>query len=132
MKLSDKSDIIDTMIYGNGVDNVELSRIQAAMGRSEKFVIQVLTAKEFEKFQMFSSERRKVEFLAGRWAAKEAFSKAFGTGFGRSLAMHDLEIQNDTLGKHYFSKHPFEGGNVHLSISHSNVEAVAFVVLETI
>ena len=46
--------------------------------------------------------------------------------------MHDLEIQNDTLGKPYFSKHPFEGGNVHLSISHSNVEAVAFVVLETI
>ena len=43
--------------------------------------------------------------------------------------MHDLEIKNDELGKPYFSKHPFEG-QVHLSISHSNLEAVAFVVLE--
>jgi len=43
--------------------------------------------------------------------------------------MHDLEVKNDHLGKPYFSKHPFEG-EVHLSISHSNLEAVAFVVLE--
>ncbi|PCR99291.1 holo-ACP synthase [Lactococcus fujiensis] len=117
------------MIYGNGVDNVELSRIENAMIRSERFVEQVLTDQEMVKFNQFSSSKRKVEFLAGRWAAKEAFSKAYGTGFGRQLGMHDLEIENDQLGKPYFSKHPFKG-LVHLTISHSNLEAVAFVVLE--
>lgn len=117
------------MIFGNGVDNVELERIQKALSRSERFVEQVLTESELVKFKKFSSENRKTEFLAGRWAAKEAFSKAYGTGISKLLSMHDLEIQNDERGKPYFSKHPFDG-EVHLSISHSNLEAVAFVVLE--
>lgn len=117
------------MIFGNGVDNVELLRIQKALTRSERFVEQVLTEMELEKFHGFQSESRKTEFLAGRWAAKEAFSKAYGTGISKALGMHDLEIKNDELGKPYFSKHPFIG-QVHLSISHSNLEAVAFVVLE--
>ena len=109
------------MVFGTGVDNVELSRIQKALTRSERFVEQVLTAVELEKYNSFQSTARKTEFLAGRWAAKEAFSKALG--------MHDLEIKNDELGKPFFTKHPFDG-QVHLSSSHSNLEAVAFVVLE--
>lgn len=117
------------MIFGNGVDNVELSRIQAAITRSERFVEQVLTEKEMEKFHSFNSAKRQTEFLAGRWAAKEAFSKAYGTGISRALGMHDLEVTNDELGKPYFSKHPF-AGKAHLTISHSDLEAVAFVVLE--
>ena len=117
------------MVFGTGVDNVELSRIKKALTRSERFVEQVLTTMELEKYNNFQSTARKTEFLAGRWAAKEAFSKAYGTGFGKALGMHDLEIKNDELGKPYFSKHPFDG-QVHLSISHSNLEAVAFVVLE--
>ncbi|MGM9886963.1 MULTISPECIES: holo-ACP synthase [unclassified Lactococcus] len=118
------------MIYGNGVDNVELARIQEAMKRSERFSQQVLTENELIKFSKFQSEKRKVEYLAGRWAAKEAFAKAYGTGFGSQLKMHDLEVQNDELGKPFFSMHPFDKGQAHLSISHSNLEAVAFVVLE--
>ncbi|AYG00584.1 holo-ACP synthase [Lactococcus allomyrinae] len=117
------------MIFGNGVDNVELTRIQKALEHSERFVEQVLTASELERFKSFNSTNRKTEFLAGRWAAKEAYSKAYGTGISKQLGMHDLEIQNDELGKPYFSKHPFNG-EVHLSISHSSLEAVAFVVLE--
>lgn len=87
------------MVFGTGVDNVELSRIQKALTRSERFVEQVLTAVELEKYNSFQSTARKTEFLAGRWAAKEAFSKAYGTGFGKALGMHDLEIKNDELGK---------------------------------
>jgi len=117
------------MVFGTGVDNVELARIQKALTRSECFVEQVLTPEELEKFKSFHSKARQTEFLAGRWAAKEAFSKAYGTGISKALGMHDLEVKNDHLGKPYFSKHPFEG-EVHLSISHSNLEAVAFVVLE--
>ncbi len=63
------------MVFGTGVDNVELSRIQKALTRSERFVEQVLTAVELEKYNSFQSTARKTEFLAGRWAAKEAFSK---------------------------------------------------------
>ena len=117
------------MVFGTGVDNVELTRIQKAIAHSERFVEQVLTETELEKFHNFKSESRKVEYLAGRWAAKEAFSKAYGTGISKGLGMRDLEVQNDVLGKPYFSKHPFDG-EVHLSISHSTLEAVAFVVLE--
>lgn len=81
------------MVFGTGVDNVELSRIQKALTRSERFVEQVLTTMELEKYNNFQSTARKTEFLAGRWAAKEAFSKAYGTGFGKALGMHDLEIK---------------------------------------
>ncbi|MFC4652807.1 holo-ACP synthase [Lactococcus nasutitermitis] len=117
------------MIFGNGVDNVELTRIQQALVRRPAFANQVLTKNEEEKFLNLSSEHRKVEFLAGRWAAKEAFAKAYGTGFGKKLSMHDLEVANDELGKPYFVKSPFIGA-AHLSISHSKLEAIAFVVLE--
>ena len=95
------------MIFGNGVDNVEISRIEKALTRSERFAERVLTSSELKQFQQFSSPKRKIEFLAGRWAAKEAFSKAYGTGFSGHLSMQDLEVQNDELGKPYFAKHPF-------------------------
>jgi holo-[acyl-carrier protein] synthase len=119
------------MIYGIGTDNVEIERIAQALEHSEKFARRVLTTVEFAEFEKLNSEHRKAEFLAGRWAAKEAFSKAFGTGFDRQLAFHHIEIAKDAKGKPYFSQQPFEG-RAHLSISHTNVEAVAMVVLETL
>lgn len=118
------------MIYGNGVDNVEMSRIVAALEHSERFVSRVLTEDERVKFDGLESFQRQVEFLAGRWAAKEAFSKALGTGFDGKMSMQDIEVQNDSLGKPYFRKLPFDG-KAHLSISHSRLEAVAFVTLES-
>lgn len=117
------------MIFGNGVDNVELSRIARAQTRQARFSERVLTEKERKQLSHLTSQNRQIEFLAGRWAAKEAFSKAYGTGFGSRLSFQDLEVANDKLGKPYFSKHPFDG-LVHLSISHSQLEAIAFVVLE--
>ena len=75
-------------------------------------------------------QKRQAEFLAGRWAAKEAFSKALGTGFDSQLSFHHIEISKNEKGKPYFLEHPF-AGQAHLSISHSNLEAVAMVVLES-
>jgi holo-[acyl-carrier protein] synthase len=69
-----------------------------------------------------------VEFLAGRFAAKEAFSKAMGTGIGKDLSFLDIEIAVDPLGKPVIVKPDV---NAHLSISHSRDYAVAQVVIES-
>mgnify|MGYP001737540690 FL=1 len=66
--------------------------------------------------------------LAGRWSAKEAFSKAMGTGIGK-LGFQDLEVLNNEKGAPYFSKSPFSG-NVWLSISHTEQFVTASVILE--
>ncbi|GFH41724.1 holo-[acyl-carrier-protein] synthase [Lactococcus hodotermopsidis] len=119
------------MIYGNGVDNIELSRIARALERNPKFATRVLTKTELLNFESLSPHRR-IEFLGGRWAAKEAYAKAYGTGIGGKLSFQDLEIVPDKLGAPKFTRHPFsDRGAAHLSISHSNLEAVAFVILES-
>lgn len=117
------------MIKNIGIDNIELSRIEKAYTRNERFAARILTISELEIFEKYSGQR-KIEYLAGRWAAKEAFSKAWGSGIGE-ISFQDLEILNDEQGAPYFSKSPFNGlGNVFVSISHSNLEAIAFIILE--
>lgn len=119
------------MINGNGVDNIELSRIAKALTRNTKFATRVLTAPELAKFDTLSGQRQ-IEFLAGRWAAKEAYSKAYGTGIGGHLSFQDMTILPNDLGAPKFVEHPFSNqGIAHLSISHSRLEAIAFVILES-
>ena len=119
------------MIYGNGVDNIELSRIENAVTRNPRFASRVLTDKEFAKYTTLSGSRQ-IEFLGGRWAAKEAYAKAYGTGIGGALSFQDMEVLPNALGAPKFIKHPFsDRGMAHVSISHSNLEAVAFVILES-
>ncbi|KOP79580.1 holo-ACP synthase [Cytobacillus solani] len=115
------------MISGIGIDIVELNRIRKIYLRQRKFVDRILTAKEKEIFNSLTEERQ-AEYLAGRFAAKEAFSKAVGTGLGGNLSFLDIEIEKDKKGKPFISK-PFNEG-VHLSISHSKEYAVAQVVIE--
>ncbi|TCJ03736.1 holo-ACP synthase [Cytobacillus praedii] len=115
------------MISGIGIDIVELSRIRRIYLRQQKFVDRILTVNEKEIFYNLT-EDRKTEYLAGRFAAKEAFSKAIGTGLGGSLSFLDIEIVKDKNGKPFISR-PFNEG-VHLSISHSKEYAVAQVVIE--
>ncbi|GAB2025709.1 holo-ACP synthase [Lactovum odontotermitis] len=117
------------MIIGIGVDTVELSRITTAL-ENRRFVEKVLTETELLKFDSFATLVRKTEFLAGRWAAKEAFAKAYGTGISSQLHFLDLTIDNDDKGNPFFVEQPFDEGNVHLSISHTQFEATAFVILE--
>ncbi|WP_449489008.1 holo-ACP synthase, partial [Streptomyces lavendulae] len=75
------------MIYGIGLDITELKRIASMAGRHKKRFAERILTRGQEADQYYElSEKRKIEFLAGRFAAKEAFSKAFGTGIGRQLS----------------------------------------------
>ena len=115
------------MIVGHGIDIEELASIQEAVERKDSFAQRVLTAKELERFTGLKG-RRKIEYLAGRWSAKEAFAKAMGTGIGK-LRFQDLEVMNDEKGAPYFSQAPFHG-KIWLSISHTEQYATASVILE--
>ncbi|XJZ27580.1 holo-ACP synthase [Bacillota bacterium Lsc_1132] len=114
------------MIKGIGMDIIELARVQEMIERQPKFVDRVLTPLEKEKMEKLSG-RRKVEYLAGRFAAKEAFSKANGTGIGKELSFLDIEINTDKYGKPFVIKPKVQA---HLSISHSREYAVAQVIIE--
>ncbi|KAA0544576.1 holo-ACP synthase [Bacillus sp. BGMRC 2118] len=116
------------MIQGIGIDIIELSRIQQLADRTDKFVDRILTYQEKVKYESLSGKRR-IEFLAGRFSAKEAFSKAMGTGIGKEMSFLDIEISQDENGKPYISR-PIKSG-VHLSISHSKEYAVSQVIIES-
>ena len=115
------------MIVGIGIDIVELKRIEKISVRQTKFIDRILTAIEKDKFQSLSGKRQ-IEFLAGRFAAKEAFAKAYGTGIGQQLSFLDIVVENDENGKPFISQ-PIQEG-VHVSITHSAEYAVAQVILE--
>lgn len=115
------------MITGTGIDIVEIDRIRKLVKAQPRFPDRVLTEKEKTVFSAYN-ERRGIEFLAGRWAAKEAFSKAKGTGIGKELSFLDIEIENDSHGRPVVAKPEREG--VHLSISHSEQYAIAQVIIE--
>ena len=127
MELGESQLLLMKMIVGHGIDIEELASIQNAVEKREGFAQRVLTDKEMERFASLKG-RRQVEYLAGRWSAKEAFSKAMGTGIGK-LGFQDLEVLNDEKGAPYFSKSPFSG-KVWLSISHTDQFVTASVILE--
>ena len=115
------------MIKGIGLDIVETSRIKKILERNERIKDRILTEREKEYFEGLSP-KRKVEFLAGRFAAKEAFSKAYGTGIGKALSFQDIEISVDSNGKPWIV-YPIKEG-VHLTITHSEHYAIAQVIIE--
>ena len=127
MELGEPQLFLTKMIVGHGIDIEELASIQNAVKKREGFAQRVLTDKEMKRFSSLKG-RRQIEYLAGRWSAKEAFSKAMGTGIGK-LGFQDLEILNNERGAPYFSKSPFSG-KVWLSISHTDQFVTASVILE--
>ena len=127
MELGVSQLLLTKMIVGHGIDIEALASIQNAVEKREGFARRVLTDKEMERFASLKG-RRQIEYLAGRWSAKEAFSKAMGTGVGK-LGFQDLEVLNNERGAPYFSKSPFSG-KVWLSISHTNQFVTASVILE--
>lgn len=116
------------MIIGIGTDLVEIERLKK--GSYMNLAKRILTEKELEIFSSFTHEGRKIEYLAGRFASKEAYSKAYGTGIG-VISFLDIEVLNDKMGKPYInilnSKH-----KIHLSITHTESYALAFVILEKV
>ena len=115
------------MILGIGLDLVELDRIEKAHSRSEKFAERILTKRELAILDTLSAARQ-VEFLAGRFAAKEAYAKALGTGIGGGCELHQIEILKDGSGKPLLH---FDGEVVNgfVSITHTRQVAAAQVVL---
>ena len=115
------------MIKGIGLDIIELDRVRQLVEKQPKFVARILTEKEQQRFETLKSGR-KIEYLAGRFAVKEAFSKAVGTGIGEGLSFLDIETAYDEKGKPCIIK-PFAEG-VHVSITHSQAFAAAQVIIE--
>ena len=124
------------MISGIGTDIVNIGRIRKALDRhGSAFARRVLTDKEQETFESCSDQ---ASWLAKRFAAKEAASKALGTGIGK-VSFHHLEVTNDELGapRMTFSGYARELQelrgiqSIHLTLSDEVDYAVAFVVLES-
>ncbi|MBJ7540576.1 MULTISPECIES: holo-ACP synthase [Streptococcus] len=116
------------MIIGHGIDLQEIDAIKRAYEKNNRFAKRVLTEKEFQVFSSFKAEKRQMEFLAGRWAAKEAFAKAMGTGIG-PVGFKDIEILNNQLGAPEITQSPFSG-RAFISLSHTGNLVQASVILE--
>lgn len=118
------------VIEGVGIDLLEIQRIKELVLRQPNFSKRILTEKEENYYQKLS-EHRQIEFLAGRFAAKEAFSKAIGTGIGGDVSFLDIEILPDSKNKPIVETKIYPG-TIHLSISHSDEFAVAQIILERV
>ena len=85
------------MIYGIGTDLVEIPRIEKALQRfGERFVLRILCEPELRRFR---THRLPVNYLAKRFAAKEAFTKALGTGIRAPANWHGVWVTNQKSGK---------------------------------
>ena len=124
------------MIVGIGVDIAETVRFEKLYGRyGDRFVRRILNDKEQKDF---ARRRNPVSFLATRFAAKEAASKALGTGFNEEVNYKSIEISNDTDGKpvlrflHRTSALASKKNinSIFISISDESHYAVAMVILE--
>lgn len=124
------------MIYGIGIDVVEPHRIARLLEKyGERFARRVLTSVEWSGYLRTA---RPVLFLANRFAAKEAFSKAMGTGFRYPVTLQCISVVQNRAGKPGLTFHPAleelvkSRGIVghHLTISDESVLACACVVLE--
>ncbi|CEA03387.1 Holo-[acyl-carrier-protein] synthase [Jeotgalicoccus saudimassiliensis] len=113
------------MITGLGTDIIEISRVQK-VNKDDRLAKRILTPDEMNHYNSIKSEERKTTYLAGRFAVKEAYSKALGTGIGSAVSFNDINCVNDALGKPSLSNVP----NAHVSISHSQDYAVATVIIE--
>ena len=124
------------MIFGIGTDIIEVKRMEKHLDGND-----ALREKLFTKAEQLYSEKGKVtvwQRYAARFAAKEAFFKALGTGYRYGMAFHEIEVKNDELGKPFIEPHgkvkEFLGKQkvkeIHLTISHVKEMASAFVVLE--
>lgn len=110
------------MIKGLGTDIIEIDRIKKA-NRNDRLANRILSEIEFNNYNNIKSSRRQLEFLAGRFAGKEAYAKAIGTGIGKLNFKH-IEILNEDNGKPYIN-----GDSALISISHSKMYATATVII---
>ena len=89
------------MIYGIGTDIVQISRVEAAMMRNARFAEKILGPQELEKYHQRRDKNalRGLRFLATRFSAKEAFSKAIGLGMRMPMTWRSAQMLNAPSGK---------------------------------
>ena len=121
------------MIIGIGNDIIEIERIEKAISK-EGFKNKIYTQRELENIE---KRGNRTETYAGIFSAKEAISKAIGTGV-REFSLTDLEILNDDLGKPYvvvsekldkILRNKKENYQIEISISHSRKYATAMAII---
>jgi holo-[acyl-carrier protein] synthase len=124
------------MIVGTGIDIIEVARIAASFEKfGERFVNRILLPDEIA---YCLAHRKPAPFLAVRFAAKEAISKAFGTGIGAQLGWQDMEIRRKESGEPFVVLHGkgkilFEARSAKqllISLSHTENYAAATAILE--
>ncbi|MEY8446534.1 holo-ACP synthase [Enterococcus ratti] len=115
------------MIRGIGIDAVELPRIAKIIKEKPQFIDRVLTPNEMAQFQALPFHRQ-VEFLGGRYACKEAFAKAWGTGIGK-VTFQEIEILKNEMGQPVVSQSPHKGKSW-ASITHTDELVFAQIILE--
>lgn len=119
------------MIKGIGIDIIEIDRMEQSIKKQVRLPERILTKNELARYTSFTKEQRKVEFLAGRFAAKEAAAKATGRGIGR-LSFQHIEVTSNEKGAPQLLIKGYEKEIIHLTISHSKDYAVAQVIIEEI
>jgi holo-[acyl-carrier protein] synthase len=120
------------VILGNGVDLLEINRIKVLIEKNPRFLERFFTTDERVYFK---SRMMNMETIAGNFAAKEAVSKAFGTGI-RGFNLIDIEVLRDEMGKPIV--HLYNGAkllaeslgidDLMLSLSHTEKHAIAFAI----
>ncbi len=124
------------MIFGIGVDIVDTGRFERFVRENNQPLLERLFTPA--EFAYCAPKKQCAIHYASRFAAKEAFLKALGTGLRDGLSWHDMEVVNDHLGKpslrlagkaaELYGEHHLKA--CHLSLSHDGSAAVAMVVLE--
>ena len=123
-------------IIGNGVDIVENSRIKSAI-KNQNFIKKI-----FSEYEILMQHKRlnKVNFFAKRFAAKEAFLKALGTGLTSGISFKDITVKNNKKGKPkmivnekikkiIYKKFKIRKFNIFLSLADEKKHSVAFVII---
>ncbi len=129
------------MIFGIGTDICDIRRIRATLERrGDRFAEKVLGPQEMQVFQArrARAEVRGVAFLATRFSAKEAFSKAIGMGLRMPMTWRACEILNEPSGKPFIRLHGALAAwfdvrrlRAHVTVTDESDYAASFVVVET-
>ena len=126
-------------VLGIGVDIIENKRIKSLI-KNSKFINRVYSTNELRQSSL---SKNKISYFSKRFAAKEAFAKALGTGFRNNLNFRDIEIINNKMGKPYYAKtkkiinvvkknFKVKNFNCFLSISDEKDYSTAFAIIQSI
>jgi holo-[acyl-carrier protein] synthase len=120
------------MIYSVGIDIIDTERIEKALDRWGKLFAKKILGDE--EYDMFRQRYNKVQFLSGRFAAKEAVMKTLGVFFDRKIGFLEMQILHDLYGKPYVHlkdeiREEIFDKEVKISITHERKMAAAVAVI---